>query len=144
MYLYDLGHEVSRHKHITADRNEICDVFDGASRRFIHTKVGKSSADISHLLRQGVFSGTALKMDTDALAAFRGYLEKDSGSPDIIKLPYAPSDYEVVFAIVLDENQSRDIPFFSKVSFRDAAELTLEMIGYKCRFGYIIKKSKKM
>lgn len=142
-YLFDLGHETSKHKHMTTDRNEICDIFDATGKRFIHTKVGKSSADISHLLRQGVFSGTTLKMDTDALAVFRAHLEKDSGAPDIIKLPYAPSDYEVVFAIVLDENQSRDIPFFSKVSFRDAAELTLEMIGYKCRFGYIIKEPKK-
>ena len=46
-------------------------------------------------------------------------------------MPYSPSDYTVVFAILLNERHAKDIPFFSKVSFRDAAELTLEMMGYE-------------
>jgi uncharacterized protein (TIGR04141 family) len=144
MYLFDLGHKESRNRYITADQNEICDVFDGAAKRFIHIKIGKSSASISHLLRQGVFSGTTLKMDSEALTIFRQYLEVDNDASDLTSQPYTPSDYEIVFAVVLDEKQSRDVPFFSKVSFRDATELHLEMMGYRCRFGYIIKEPKKV
>lgn len=140
LYLFDLGHKKAKQKHITSDHNEICDIFDANKKRFIHVKMGKSSSDISHLLRQGVFSGTALKSDGEALEKFKEYLRKD-GCPadDVIKMPYTPSDYEIVFAVVLDEKQGQDIPFFSKVSFRDTAELTLEMMGYKCRFGFITR-----
>ncbi len=135
-YLFDLGHEKARKKYI-ATQNEVCDIFDSARKAFIHVKLGKSSADISHLFRQGVFSARALKSDVQALETFKQYL-KDYGCPeDTICMPYTPSDYKVVFAIVLNEKHAEDIPFFSKVSFRDAAELTLEMMGYECQFNFI-------
>jgi len=100
-------------------------------------KTGKSSSDISHLFRQGVFSARVLKSDPEALETFKQHL-RDYGCPeDMIAMPFAPSDYKVVFAILLNEKHASDIPFFSKVSFRDAAELTLEMMGYECHFGFI-------
>jgi uncharacterized protein (TIGR04141 family) len=137
MYLFDLGHKTAKLKYITKDKNEICDIFDAPKKRFIHVKVGKSSSDISHLLRQGVFSGQALKLDSEALEAFRGHLKKDGCAEGTISMPYNPNDYEIVFAVILDEKQDKDIPFFSKVSFWDAARQTLEMMGYTCRFGFI-------
>ena len=128
-YLFDLGHATARDKHITAAKNETCDIFDAGEKRFIHVKPGKASADISHLLRQGVFSGKALKSDPAALRAFKEYLGEYGCAEVTITTPYLPSDYKIVFAMILEARQKRDIPFFSKVSFRDAAELTLEMMG---------------
>ena len=137
-YLFDLGHEKARKKYI-ATQNEVCDIFDAANKAFIHVKPGKCSSDISHLFRQGVFSARTLKSDPQAFETFKQHL-KDYGCPDdTIRTPYTPSDYKVVFAVLLNEKQAKDIPFFSKVSFRDAAELTLEMMGYECEFSFVTR-----
>ena len=145
LYLFDLGHENSKDKHFCKDKNEICDIYDVADKRFIHVKMGKSSPSISHLLRQGVFSATALRRDIDeAQKKFRQYLfgygctgvGADAPVPD----PFTPSDYTAVFACVIGETLKKDIPFFSKVSFRDAAH-TLADMGYKYQFGYVSKQA---
>jgi len=137
-YLFDLGHEDAADKYICADKNEACDIFDSLGKRFIHVKKSKSSPEISHLLRQGVFSGQAFKLDGTALPKFKGHLAKD-GCPDAaVPLPYNPNDYKIAFVLMLGSNQKKDIPFFSKVSFRDAAEKALELMGYKCQFGYAV------
>jgi uncharacterized protein (TIGR04141 family) len=137
LHLFDLGHEAARHRTITKDGNEICDIFDAESKSFIHVKLGKSSSTISHLFRQGVFSGRTLKSDPTQLDLFKGYLSECSCDPHIIITPYQPSDYKVVFAVILGANQGEDIPFFSKVSFKDSSELNLELMGYQCEFHYI-------
>ena len=139
MYLFDLGHPSATDKHFCKDRNEICDVYDAVNKRFIHVKMGKSSSSISHLLRQGMFSATALRKDDEAREKFRQHLfaYRCPGTP--IPDPFIPSDYMVVFACVIGENLKKDIPFFSKVSFRDAAD-TLRMMGYNYQFGYINKQ----
>ncbi|HHF7348601.1 TPA: DUF6119 family protein [Legionella feeleii] len=143
LHLFDLGHAASRHRSIGKDRNEICDIFDSSAKSFFHVKLGKASVDISHLLRQGIFSGRALKADTEQFNLFKGYLAECGCIPEVIPSTYNPSDYKIVFAIILDQSQTEDIPFFSKVSFKDAAELTLEMMGYNCEFQYIHTESDK-
>jgi len=144
LYLFDLGHEKSKDKHFCKDKNEICDVYDVAGKRFIHVKMGKSSPSISHLLRQGVFSAKTLKRDDDARAKFRqhlfGYGCTGSGADAPVPDPFTPSDYTVVFVCVIGENLEKDIPFFSKVSFRDAAN-TLTDMGYKYQFGFVSKQA---
>ena len=55
----------------------------------------------------------------------------------MIARPFNPSDYKILFAVILGRTQNEDIPFFSKVSFKDAAELTLEMMGFTCEFHYV-------
>ena len=135
-YLFDLGHAKARKKYIAA-QNEVCDIFHGANKAFIHVKVGKSSSDISHLFRQGVFSARTLKSDPQALEAFRQHL-RDYGCPeDMIHMPYTPSNYKVVFAVVLNEKHAKDIPFFSKVVSGMPRNFTLEMMGYECQFCFI-------
>lgn len=143
LHLFDLGHSDSKHRSIGKDRNEICDIFDSSTNSFFHIKCGKASADISHLFRQGVFSGRALKADIDQFNLFKGYLAECGCKQEVIPNTYNPSDYKIIFAIILEQNQTENIPFFSKVSFKDAVELTLEMIGYKCEFQYIHTEANK-
>lgn len=138
MYLFDLGHPSAKDKHFCKDKNEICDVYDKLNKRFIHAKMGKSSSSISHLLRQGVFSATALRKDDEARKKFQQHLFAYGCYDHPISDPFTPSDYTVVFACVVGENLEKDIPFFSKVSFRDAAD-SLSAMGYKYEFGYINK-----
>lgn len=145
LYLFDLGHENSKDKHFCKDKNEICDVYDVAGKRFIHVKMGKSSPSISHLLRQGVFSATALRRNIDeAQTKFRQHLLdygcRDTGAEAPVPDPFTPSDYTAVFACVIGENLEKNIPFFSKVSFRDAALILADM-GYIYRFGYVKKQA---
>lgn len=139
-HLFDLGHNNANHKTITNAGNEICDIYDYTGKRFIHVKPGKASPNISHLIRQGAFSARILKTDNDERAKFKGYLEEDGCNTGFVDT-YNPSDFTVTYALILGETQRRDIPFFSKVSFKDAVEASIEMMGYKCEFGYISKTS---
>lgn len=140
MHLFDLGHPTAADKHFCKDRNEICDVYDVANNRFIHVKMGKSSSSISHLLRQGVFSAMALRKDDEARQKFRQHLFAYGCTNTPIPDPFTPSDYAVIFVCVVGENLEKNIPFFSKVSFRDAAD-NLEVMGYKYQFGFVEKQS---
>lgn len=137
-HLFDLGHNNAKHKTITKAGNEICDVYDYAGNRFIHVKPGKASPNISHLIRQGAFSARILKTDNDERSKFKKYLEEDGCDTDFLDT-YNPSDFTITYALILGKTQTRDIPFFSKVSFKDAVEASIEMMGYKCEFGYISK-----
>lgn len=143
LHLFDLGHESAQHRTITKDGNEICDIFDARNKCFIHIKPGKSSTTISHLFRQGVFSGRTLKSEPTQLTRFKEYLTECGCAPNFINSPYNPSDYKIAFAVILASNQKTDIPFFSKVSFKDASELTLELMGYQCEFNYILSGENK-
>lgn len=136
-YLFDLGNSKSKSYSIGKDRNEVCDVFDYANKIFIHVKMGKTSPSLSHLFRQGSFSGQLLKQDLDSRKEFRKHLTTKGCNLNAIPEPYVPSDYKVIFAVVLGKKQKKDIPFFSKVSFRDVAENNLELMGYDCKLTFV-------
>ncbi|WP_342087115.1 DUF6119 family protein [Dyadobacter sp. OTU695] len=138
-FLFDLGHPSARTKFFGQDKNEFCDIFDSSGKRFVHVKPGKNSPDISHLLRQGVFSGRSLKLTPETASTLVQHLNDYGCAPGIISLPFSPNEYKVVFALILESNQRLDIPFFSKASFMDASQFSLEIIGYEVQFGYLIK-----
>lgn len=137
MYLFDLGHASSRKKHLGTDANEACDVYDTKTRTFYHVKMGKASSDISHLLRQGAFSGIILKREYQVCQQFIKHLKDYGCNPDVIPLPYTPGNYQIAFVLVLGDRQKKDIPFFSKVSFRDLAQNNLELLGYTCSIAFV-------
>lgn len=140
-FLFDLGHEESRHKSITHDRNEVCDIFDAKNRRFIHLKSGKSSPDISHLLRQGVFSAQILRVDKDALEKFRDYLREDGCSIEVVDQLDDIYQFKITFGLLIEPHQTRDVPFFSKVSLQDAVQEALAPM--ECEFGFIIREQEQ-
>ncbi|WP_068083660.1 DUF6119 family protein [Polycladidibacter stylochi] len=134
-HLFDLGHPKAKHKTITSAGNEICDIFDSNNKRFIHVKPGKSSSAISHLMRQGAFSAQIIQTEPVERKKFQGYLNEDSINVSFLD-NYNPQNFIVTFALILGKTQNEDIPFFSKVSFKDAAT-SITSMGYKCEFGYI-------
>jgi len=136
--LFDLGHTDAKLRFIGTARNEVCDVYDTLTKTFIHVKMGKSSSTLSHLFRQGAFSGHILKLDEDMRREFVKHLVDLGQKADIIKEPYSPDEYKIIFALVIGKKQKKDIPFFSKVTFRDTVTNTLGLIGYKCELAYVV------
>lgn len=137
-FLFDLGNPKSSTMSMGKARNEICDVFDIATRTFIHVKMGKTSPSLSHLFRQGSFSGQSLKRDEPNRKEFDSHLTAYGCAPNFISTPYLPSDYKIIFGLVLGKKQKKDIPFFSKVSLKNVLENDLEILGYDCKLTYIM------
>lgn len=136
-HLFDLGHENAKLKYIGKDKNEVCDVYDSKNNTFIHVKMGKSSSSLSHLFQQGNFSGIILKQDEKVLDQFIGHLRNDKYKGKHKFKPYISSDYTILFISVVEKGKKQDIPFFSKVTFYHIVSNSLELAGYKCKFGYV-------
>lgn len=107
---------------------EFCDLLT-KDKKIIHVKHYGGSSVLSHLFSQGVVSGELFIADKD----FRQKVnEKLSDSHKIDNAESRPnaSDYEVIFAIISSSDKDLEIPFFSKVSLRNAKR-RLETYGYK-------------
>lgn len=120
---------------------EFCDLLN-QDKKIIHVKHYGGSSVLSHLFSQGVVSG-------ELFIAEKGFREKVNNElPDSFKIkniedrPNA-SDYEIVFAIISSKDSDLEIPFFSKVSLRNAKR-RLETYGYKVTLQKIkVEKKKK-
>ncbi|MFG1404390.1 TIGR04141 family sporadically distributed protein [Xanthobacter sediminis] len=107
---------------------EFCDVLT-IDKKLIHVKRYSGSSQLSHLFSQGAVSGELFMQD----AAFRAKLNEKLEGPHKLEDPRVrpiPQDYEIVFAIISKSPRSLDIPFFSKVTLRNACR-RLEGYGYK-------------
>lgn len=119
---------------------EFCD-FLGSDRKLIHLKDGHASTSISHLWSQGVVGSESFLRDE----GFRRHLlkhvrsrqkdAKKSGFDRLLPTPArrpATRDFTVAYGIMrtrLKQSGKLDIPFFSKVSLRAAAQ-RLEDLGF--------------
>lgn len=135
---FDLG--VNPSFSIGSNRNEFCDIYDFKNKVMIHVKIGKSSSSLSHLFRQGAFSSEMLKRDKSWRDEVNKILE-EQGVDSKFGEDFNTSDYKVCFAIVISSNQTEDIPFFSKVSLKDAVESSITRDGYKSEFWFIYKEN---
>lgn len=111
---------------------ELCDIFDRQTNSFIHVKKDTGSSALSHLFFQGSVSGELIRVDS----VRRQILErKPEMYGHINEHTFTASTYTIVYGIIEKDNPDSErpkIPFFSKVSFRQAATaLTL--------FGYTVK-----
>lgn len=107
---------------------EFCDLYT-KDKKIIHVKKYGGSAVLSHLFSQGIVSGELFLADSE----FRKKVnEKLSGGHKIINPENKPepSDFEIVFAIISSSSKQLEIPFFSKVSLKNAKR-RLETYGYK-------------
>ncbi len=108
-------------------RIEFCDLFT-KDKKVIHVKQYGGSAVLSHLFSQGVVSGELFLAD-------KGFRKKVNnklpGSHKITNPDPRPNpvEYEVIFAIISSSPKKLEIPFFSKVSLRNAKQ-RLEAYGY--------------
>lgn len=107
---------------------EFCDVLT-VDNKLIHVKRYSGSAQLSHLFAQGVNSAEVFASDS----IFRGKLNERL--PHRNKLPDpdvrpTTTEYEIVFGIISKSAKDLDIPFFSKVSLKNAKS-RLSGLGYE-------------
>ena len=106
---------------------EFCDVFV-SSRTMIHVKKFRGSSVLSHLFAQGVAAATAFVSD----AEFRKELNKKL--PPAFRLANTTTrpqarHYELAYVIASHSTRPLQLPFFSRVTLRNARR-QLEALGY--------------
>jgi uncharacterized protein (TIGR04141 family) len=106
---------------------EICDLLS-ADRCLVHVKRHRGSSDLSHLFNQGLVSAELLQMNEEFRAAAIAKINQIAGARAqfnfLRSVPFVPSDYEVVYAIVeawKGRSMVEALPFFSKVALREVA-----------------------
>jgi uncharacterized protein (TIGR04141 family) len=133
---------------VTGANLEACD-FLSRSKQLIHLKDSETSSPLSHLWNQGLVSAETLKRDSTFRSGFRRVVrerEKEHGRngflaqvPSVTRI--VPSNYTVVFG-VLKKRGARsgnlNIPFFSKVALRAAAD-RIGLMGYNVELHLIEK-----
>lgn len=108
---------------------EFCDLLS-KDKKIIHVKHYGGSSVLSHLFSQGLVSGELMISDAkyrkkvlEKITDNNFKLIKENQKPK-------PSDFEIVYAIISSSDKQLDIPFFSKVSLKNAKS-RLESFGYK-------------
>ena len=107
---------------------EFCDLFTKGNM-IVHVKRYGGSSVLSHLFSQGVVSGELLISDTNFREEVNHKLPHSHKIENVSARPDA-SNYQVIFAIISDKGRDLELPFFSKVTLRNAKR-RLETFGYK-------------
>lgn len=118
---------------------EFCDLYS-SDRRIVHVKRYGGSSVLSHLFNQGVVSGELFAGDSDFRRKLNAILPDELRLLDPDDRPDAAA-YEVVYAIISNAATPLDLPFFSKVSLRNARR-RLATYGYKVSIKKIQKVEK--
>jgi uncharacterized protein (TIGR04141 family) len=116
------------------DKIEFCDLIRNGTD-LIHVKYYRSSGTLSHLFSQGFVAAEAFVKDEGFRKGLNGKL------PPAIRLkdPNARPDakmYCVVYALATTKKLPGELPFFSKVTLRNAVR-TLRALGYEVRMSAI-------
>lgn len=109
-------------------RIEFCDIYT-KSRIMVHVKRYGGSSVLSHLFSQGVQGATLLLWD----ASFRKALNARLPNSHRLKNPDhrpTPDAFEVAYAIATRSAESLELPFFSRVTLRNAYR-QLSNFGFK-------------
>lgn len=106
---------------------ELCDVYDTANKTFIHVKNYYGSSALSHLFAQGKVSAQMFLSDPKFRIKVK---EMESSLPFDVNINPNPSDYKIIFGIISESEKDLNIPFFSKVNFKNERSL-LNTFGYK-------------
>ncbi len=109
------------------DKLEFCDLVKD-SNEFIHVKYYKSSSALSHLFSQGLVASEAFISDNE----FRKRLNDKLPGTCKLKEPESrpdPSAHRIVYAIAINRNIPKELPFFSKVTLKNALKI-LKALNY--------------
>ncbi len=106
---------------------EFCDLIKD-STSLIHVKYYRSSSTLSHLFAQGYVAAEAFVRDEDFRVKLNGKLPKGTRLSKPQKRPDA-SSYKVIYAIATTKSLPTELPFFSKVTLRNAVR-TLRALSY--------------
>ena len=107
---------------------EFCDLFT-EGKMIVHVKRYGGSSVLSHLFSQGVVSGELFISEENFRKEVNKKLPNSHKIENVSARPDA-SDYQVIFAIISKKGRDLELPFFSKVSLRNAKR-RLEAFGYK-------------
>ena len=107
---------------------EFCDLLT-TDKKIVHVKHYGGSSVLSHLFSQGLVSGELFLRDKKFREKVNTKLENGFKLSNVADKPEA-RDYSVVFGVISSSDKDLDIPFFSKVSLRNAKN-RLETFGYK-------------
>jgi uncharacterized protein (TIGR04141 family) len=108
---------------------EFCDLLS-KDKKIIHVKYYGGSSVLSHLFSQGLVSGELMISDSNYR---KKVLEKITDSNFKLlkeKQKPKPVEFEIIYAIISSSRKPLDIPFFSKVSLKNA-KTRLESFGYR-------------
>lgn len=116
------------------DKLEFCDIIKNGNE-LIHVKYYRSSSTLSHLFSQGCVAAEAFVRDT----GFR--VKLNSKLPNSIKLTDPalrpdPSNYKIVYAIATTKKLPLELPFFSKVTLKNALKV-LRGLNYQVEISAI-------
>jgi len=106
---------------------EFCDLLTD-DKKVVHVKRYGGSSVLSHLFAQGVVSGELFLADKEFRDKVNEKLADSHKLNDTTPKPNA-EEYEVVFAVISASPKDLDIPFFSKVTLRNARR-RLQTYGY--------------
>jgi len=106
---------------------EFCDVYDTENKAFIHVKNYYGSSALSHLFAQGRVSGQLFLSDPKFREKVK---EKESSLPFDPAVDPSPGDYKIIFGIISESENNLNLPFFSKVNFKNERNL-LNTFGFK-------------
>jgi uncharacterized protein (TIGR04141 family) len=109
-------------------RIESCDLFT-RDHQFIHVKRYSGSNALSHLFNQGVVSGELFLSDRSFRLGFNELLPPSHQRPDPARA-VIPSEFEIAYGIITPRGRALSLPFFSKLSLRNASRLLLQF-GYR-------------
>jgi uncharacterized protein (TIGR04141 family) len=122
---------------------EVCD-FISKDSRLIHIKDQSGSSSLSHLFNQGTVSARTLLGEPKSRDKFIDRMKNEEKShsttgfssliPDS-KSSFLPSNFHVVYAVINSSAKPR-LPFFSLVTFRQAAK-ELKILGFNYEFCWI-------
>ncbi|WP_227432295.1 TIGR04141 family sporadically distributed protein [Pseudomonas poae] len=105
----------------TYDKLEFCDVIKNGNE-LIHVKYYRSSSTLSHLFSQGCVSAEAFVRDVEFRKKLNSKLPKSIKLADPEPRPN-PSDYKIVYAIATTKKLPAELPFFSKVTLKNALKI---------------------
>jgi uncharacterized protein (TIGR04141 family) len=109
----------------TFDKIEFCDLTKG-SNDFIHVKYYRSSATLSHLFAQGFVAAQTFIADKDFRLKVNPKLPVQARLDDPAVRPN-PSEYRLVYAIATTKTIPDELPFFSKVTLKQALRSLLAL-----------------
>ena len=112
---------------------EFCDILT-IDKKIIHVKKYGGSSILNHLFAQGVISGELFMSDADFREKLNRILPDAYKLADVHVRPNA-LEYEIIYAIISKSANPLDIPFFSKVSLRNAKRRLTS-------YGYSVAKKK--
>ena len=111
---------------------EVCDMFS-EKKELVHVKRYSGSATLSHLFAQGIVSAQAMVTDPAFRKEFNKRLPKSHKLPDS-QARIDTREWAVVDAIASKHRGRLDLPFFSRVTLRNAMR-SIGAMGYRIRAG---------